>query len=76
MFKKKIKGRGDQSECYFHFTKSCNTVCPRRPLLAPPAQFEYQASEGPNINTFYSSSHQGELQLPPPPTHQSSKRLL
>lgn len=35
----------------------------------PLAQFEYQPSEGPNINTFYSSSHQGEQR----PHHQSSQ---
>lgn len=43
-----------------------HTPAPRPPRLA---QLEYQASEGPNINTFYSSSHQGELR----PHHQSSQ---
>lgn len=38
----------------------------------PTAQFEYRASEGPNINTFYSGSHRGELR----PHHQSSQSEL
>lgn len=70
----KIKKRSRVFKCnaIFHFTKSCNIFWPRWPLQRPPptsptavAHFEFHGTEGPNINTFYSSSHQRDPRPPP-----------